>query len=154
MSLKLVTYRVSKVINAPIKYVYKWATDYSEGDNSIWGGKYPRVILFKSRAKCVYASYKDGSDGKKKLAVRLVTLNPSEYSWHLDYYAEEDIETGEYHLTRLDDMKTRLNMVLRNKWKNGKGPSASDFATESKFIWEKYGDALEEDYASGKKANS
>jgi hypothetical protein len=44
MNLKLVTYRVSKVINAPINCVYEWAMDYSEGDNSIWGAKYPRVI--------------------------------------------------------------------------------------------------------------
>jgi hypothetical protein len=57
-------------------------------------------------------------------------------------------------ISRLDDRKTRLDMVLRNKWKNGNGPSASGFAAESKLVCEKYGAALEEDYASGKKAKS
>jgi hypothetical protein len=148
----LVTYAISRIINAPIKYVYDWATDYAEADNSIWGGRYPRIILFKSSTKCVYASYKKGSDGKKKLAVRLGTMNPSKYSWHLDYYAEEDVETGEYKLIRVDNNRTRLDVVLKNKRKKGKGPSASDFGKEAAFVWKRYSAALEADFSSGRKA--
>ncbi|MDH2900253.1 MAG: hypothetical protein PXY39_04720 [archaeon] len=149
----MVVYRASKTFNAPIKYVYEWATDYTEGDNQIWGGKHRRVILLKSKSKVVYASYKDGTDGKPKLAVRVVTLDPSKYSWHLDYYAEEDTETGDYKLTSLGKNKTRLNMIFRNKWKNGKGPSAEDFEKETNLVWEKYAEALENDYNSDKKEN-
>jgi hypothetical protein len=149
----MVVYRASKIFNAPIKYVYEWTTDYTEGDNQIWGGKHRRVILLKSRTKTVYASYKDGTDGKPKLAVRVVTLNPSNYSWHLDYYAEEDTETGEYKLTPLAKEKTRLDMVFHNKWKIGKGPSTENFEKETNLVWEKFADALEKDYNAGKKAS-
>ena len=146
----MVTFRVSKTINAPIKYVYDWATDFTEGDNFLWGGKYPRVILHKTRKKAIYAYYSKGADGKPKLAVRFVSLHPSTYSWHLDYYGEEVFETGEYKLTRLRKTKTRLNIVLRNRWKHGKGPSSKELEKETNFVWMKYTEALEEDYRSGK----
>lgn len=144
----MVTYRVSKVINAPIRYVYDWATDYTEADNSIWGGKYPKIILLKSKTKAVYAYYNAGTDGKPKLAVRLVTMHPFTFSWHLDYYGEEDIETGEYKLVRLGKSKTRLDIVIKNKWKRARGPSATDFEKHANFVWEKYAAALEKDYKS------
>jgi hypothetical protein len=145
-------YRGSKTFNAPIKYVYEWATDYTEGDNEIWGGKHRRVILLKTKRKAVYASYKDGADGKPKLAVRVVTLDPKKYSWHLDYYGEEDTETGDYKLKSLGKDKTRLDMVFHNQWKTGTGPSQDSFEKETKFVWEKYAEVLEKDYSSGKKA--
>jgi hypothetical protein len=37
----------------------------------------------------------------------------------LDYFAEEDLETGEYKLTRLGSELTRLDITLRNSWKSG-----------------------------------
>ena len=33
------TYHVSKVFNAPLKFVYDWLTDYREDDNQITGSK-------------------------------------------------------------------------------------------------------------------
>jgi len=150
----LAAYSVTKVIDAPLKYVYDWATDYRETDNSIWGGKYPRIILFKSRSKVIYAYNGKGADGKPKLAVRIVTLHPSTRSWHLDYYGEESLETGEYKLTRLGKTKTRFKVVLKNRWKKGKGPSSKHFQKEGDFVWTKYVEALEKDYNSGKSAKS
>ena len=145
---------MTKVIDAPLKYVYDWATDYTEGDNAIWGGKYPRIILLKTKTKVIYAYYSEDVNGKRKLAVRLVTLHPATYSWHLDYYGEDAIETGEYKLTRLGKGKTRFHMVIKNKWKKGKGPSASYLQRNSNFVWTKYVEALEKDYNSGKRARS
>jgi len=149
----MVTFRVSKTINAPIKYVYDWATDFTEGDNFLWGGKYPRIILHKTRKKAIYAYYGKGSDGKPKLAVRFVSLHPSNYSWHLDYYGEESLETGEYKLTKLGKTKTRLNMAFKNKWKHGKGPSSKELEKNTNLVWMKYTQALEEDYRSGRSAS-
>ena len=138
----------------PQKYVYDWATDFTEGDNFIWGGKYSRIILHKTIRKAIYAYYSKGADGKPKLAVRFVTLHPSTHSWHLDYYGEEALETGEYKLTRLGKMKTRLNIVLKHNWKHGKGPSSRELQENTNFVWAKYTEALEQDYKSGKSASS
>lgn len=150
----MVKYKVSKIINAPIKYVFDWATDYSPDDNLISKTKWPRLILFKGRTKVIYASYKQGSDRKPKLAVRIVTLFPSKFFWHLDYYAEEDLEQGEYRLVRLGPTKTRLDMKFENTWKKGKGPSSKEFEKGTVQVWEKYSRALESDFRSGKKARA
>ena len=151
----MVSYGASRVINAPIKYVYDWATDFREDDNSFWDGGLPRIILLKSKAKCVYAQYNEGSDGKPKLAVGIVTMRPSKYSWHLDYYAEEDMETGEYRLSKLGKDRTKLTMSFKNFRKiNGEGPSKKEFQDGTTELWEIYAAALESDYASGKRAKS
>jgi hypothetical protein len=150
--LLLVTYKVSRTINAPLKYVYDWATDYTEEDNALWGGKHPRIILLKTRRKVVYASYNDGANGKPILAVRMVSLSPSNHSWHLDYYSEEDIESGEYKLKSLGKSKTQLSIVLKNTWKYGKSPTRQEFEDHAKVVWDGYVPALEKDYSSGKPA--
>jgi hypothetical protein len=128
----VVVYRHSVIFNAPIKFVYEWCTDYREDDPQITGASHRRIILDKTNRRAIYASSKTGSDGKTKLAVRIVTLFPSKYAWDLDYVAEEDLERGEYRLKKLGKEKTRLEMVFRNKWKNGKGPSRAEFEAATK----------------------
>lgn len=141
-------YSYSTTFNAPIKYVFDWCTDYSSDDYKLSGGKYPRIVLEKTRRRAVFASYKQGRDGNPKLAVRIVSLYPSKYSWHLDYFGEEDLETGEYKLTQVGKNKTRLDMSFNHKWKLGQGPSREEFRKHLKDVWGKYGAALEREYAS------
>ncbi|HKW04747.1 MAG TPA: hypothetical protein VJN71_05555 [Nitrososphaerales archaeon] len=150
----MVTYRASKLIIAPIKYVYDWATNFKEDDDLIFGGKARKIILLKTNTKSMYASYEVGSDGKPKISVSEVALRPKDYTWHLDYYSEIDIETGEYKLSKVGKDKTRIDMVFKNKRKHsGKGPSSKQFEKEARFLWDKYAAALEKDFNSGKKAN-
>ncbi|HVB11743.1 MAG TPA: hypothetical protein VNE86_01320 [Nitrososphaerales archaeon] len=142
----MVIYKHTRVFNVPVKFAYEWCTDYSAEDSKMTGSKFPRIILEKTRKRAVYASFKQGKDGKPKLAVRVVTLHPSTYSWHLDYFGEEDLEVGEYKLIPLGANKTRLNMTFNNKWKRGKGPSKERFETHAKKAWDNYTPALERDY--------
>jgi hypothetical protein len=128
----MVLYTHAVTFKAPIKFVYGWCTDYQESDPQIIGANYRRIILEKSKKKVVYASCKVGYDGSPKLAVRIVSLFPSKFSWHLDYIAEEDLETGEYRLTKLGKELTRLGMRFKNTWKNGSSPSTEYFRSETK----------------------
>ena len=143
----MVVYRHSFTFNAPIKFVYEWCTDYREDDPQLVGANYRRIILEKTKKRVVFASEKTGSDGKPKIAVRLVTLSPCAYSWHLDYFAEDDLEQEDYRLKKLGTDKTRLDMVFKNKWKTGISPSREYFVAETKASWDGYGPALEKDYA-------
>ena len=86
------------------------------GRSSVYGATYRRIIWDKTEKRLIYDSNKQGSDGSQKLAVRIVTLSPSTYSWHLDYFAEEDLEQREYKLKKLGKEKTRLDMIFKNKW--------------------------------------
>jgi hypothetical protein len=143
----VVVYRHSVTFNAPIKFVYDWCTDYREDDPQLYGASHRRIILEKTKKRVIYASNKKGSDGSDKLAVRIVTLSPSTYSWHLDYAAEEDLERGDYTLKKLGKDKTRLDMVFKNTWKNGLGPSREEFEAETKSTWDAFAPALERDFA-------
>jgi hypothetical protein len=74
----LIVYKHSVTFKAPIKFVYDWCVDFQETDPELLGDNYRRIILEKSNKKVVYASYKPGQDGTQKLAVRFVTLSPSQ----------------------------------------------------------------------------
>ena len=144
-------YRVSKFINAPLRYVYNWCTDFSEDDPQLTGSKSQRKILEKTKKRAIYVQIYDGADGQQKVAVDIVTLKPST-SWHLDYFGEEDDETGEYRLKSLGKNKTRLDMLFKEKWKDiAKIPSIEEQVKNTNEVWDKYVAALEKDYNSGKR---
>ena len=149
----MVIYKHSRILNVPIKFAYDWCTDFSPEDAEIVGAKFPRIVLEKNSKRAVYASYKQGNDGRPKLAVRLVSLNPKNYSWHLDYFAEEDLEEGDYKLTKRGKEKTKLSLTLNNKWKNWRGPTRKEFDISTKKTWDKYAPALENDYRDSKETN-
>jgi len=140
--------RVSKTINAPLRYVYDWCTDYSEDDPRITGSKSQRRIVEKTGKRAIYIQIYEGADGKEKVAVNIVTLRPPA-SWHLDYFGEEDDETGEYRLKSLGKSKTKLDMVFKEKWKSiAKVPSIKEQLMATNEVWDKYVIALERDYNS------
>jgi hypothetical protein len=140
-------FRVSKTINAPISYVYNWCTDFREDDPKITGSNSERKILHKSKKKVIYAQLYEGSDGKQKVAINIVSLNPR--SWHLDYFGQEDDETGEYKLTSLGKNKTKLDMIFKEKWKDiAKIPSVKEQIDSTEKVWNKYVAELEKEYNS------
>ena len=141
-------YRHSVTFNAPIKFVYDWCTDYREDDPQITGATYRRIILEKSKRRVIFASEKKGFDGLPKIAVRILTLSPKDFSWHLDYFSEEDLEHGDYKLKKIGKDITRLDMIFRNKWKKGGGPTKEQLHAETEGSWNGYGPALDRDYAN------
>ena len=144
-------HRVSRVFNAPLRYVYEWCTDYRETDPKITGSTRQRIILEKTKKRAIYVQLYDGADGKRKVCLDIVTLKPPN-SWHLDFFGEEDDETGEYRLTSLGKEKTRLDMTFREKWKKiARIPTIEEQVRSSNKVWEKYAVALEQDYRSRKK---
>lgn len=146
------TYRISKTINAPLNYVFRWCTDFSEDDPKITGSKSQRKILQRSSKRVIYAQVYKGSDGNQKVAVNIVTLDPTRKAWHLDYFGEADDETGEYALTSLGRNRTRLDMVFKERWKKiARVPTIKEQIQQTSEIWDKYVAALEAEYSGMKK---
>jgi hypothetical protein len=146
--------KVSKTIKAPLTYVYSWCTDYSQDDPKLTGSKSQRIILEKTKKRAVYVQIYNGMDGKQKVAVDMVSLRPPD-SWHLDYFGEEDDETGEYRLKSLGKEKTRLDMVFKEKWKAvARVPSIEEQTRSTSEAWDRYVVALEKDYNSERKPAS
>jgi len=139
------TYHISKVINAPLKFVYNWCVDFREDDPEIWGSKMRRIILQKTKRRVIYMStHRKG--GKTIAAVRIVTLQPPN-AWHLDLVGQENDEIGDYHLTRLGPRKTRLDITFKAKYRIANAPTKEKDTKQTNEIWDKYIVALERDYA-------
>ena len=149
--MKLVSYTkihrlcVSRVINAPIRFVYAWCTDYRESDPKITGSKSKRKILIKTKSRTVYlVTYRN--HGQAMTGVNVVTFYPPK-AWHLDFVGDEDDETGDYVLTPHGRNKTRLDMAFTEWYKIRNSPSRMQDVENVNEIWDKYVTALERDYA-------
>lgn len=138
------SYHVSKIIHAPLRFVYGWCTDYRESDPQITGSKSKRRILMRTKRRVIYVmSYP--SRGKIRTGVDVVTLHPPS-AWHLDFMGDEDDETGDYVLTSLGARKTRLDMTFKEQYRIGNAPSKAQDVKHTREMWDKYAAALEKDY--------
>ena len=139
------TVHASKVIKAPLKFVYNWCTDFREDDNKITGSKARRIIVQKTKQRVIYVStYK--SQGKTFSGVNIVTLRPPN-AWHLDFAGQEDDVIGEYKLRRIGPKKTRLTMTFKEKYKIANAPTKEEDTKGTNQFWDKYVAALEREYA-------
>lgn len=135
---------VSKIVHAPIRFVYDWCTGYRESDPQITGSKLKRKILMKTRHRVVWvSSYR--SRGKIRNAVDVVTLYPPK-AWHVDFIGDEDDTTGDYVLTSFGARKTRLDMTFKARYKIRNVPSKAQDVKELHGVWDRYVAALEKDY--------
>jgi hypothetical protein len=141
------TYRVTKTINAPLKFVYDWCTDYREDDNQITGSKTQFRILQKTNRRVVYLRTSE-LDGKTMIGVKMVTLRPPK-AWHLDQVGEDEDAIGIYKLTREGPEHTRLDMTFTERYKISNAPTKEEDRNHTSRMWDKYVAALEKDYAAG-----
>jgi hypothetical protein len=138
--------RVTKTINAPIKYVFDWCTDYSETDPQLTGSSRQRIIIDKDKKRAVYVSLSN-EDGQTHVSVYVVKLKPSR-SWHLDMYNPSRNEIAEYTLKALSRDKTQLKIVFENSWKKlDEAESDEEQGRRLNKIWDMYVSALETDYS-------
>jgi hypothetical protein len=140
------TYRVTKTIAAPLRYVYEWCTDYREDDNRITGSKTQFSILQKTNRRVIYLSTSKWQ-GKVMVGVKMVTLRPPN-AWYLDQVGQVEDAIGIYTLTRLGPEKTRLDMRFTEKYKVRDAPTKEQDRNAIARMWDKYAAALEKDYAS------
>jgi hypothetical protein len=137
-------FRVSKTINAPLRFVYRWCTDYRASDPKITGSKSKRRILLKTSHRAIYVSTYL-SDGEPRSVVNVVTLHPPR-SWHLDGIGDEIDEKVDYVLTKLRLGKTRLDVTVTVHYKIREVPTKTQDAEELSGVWDKYVAALEKEY--------
>src|SRR5208337_4078536 len=140
------TYRVTKTVNAPLKFVYEWCTDYREDDNQITGSKAQFRILQKTNRRVIYLRTHE-RDGKTMICVKMVTLRPPK-AWYLDQVGEDEDVIGIYKITRMGPEKIRLDMTFTEKYKISDAPTKEEDRKNTDQMWDKYVAALEEDYAS------
>ncbi len=141
--------KVTKTINAPLRYVYNWCTDFREDDPALTNSTGTRKILEKTKKRVVYAQLDPQTDGSQKIGVDYVTLKPPS-SWHLEFFGEDDNEIGDYKLTSLGKNKTKLTMTFKESWKLVKPPTLDEQIASTSRSWDQFVAALEKEYNSGK----
>jgi hypothetical protein len=140
------TYRVTKTIKAPLKFVYDWCTDYRDDDNLITGSKAKFKILQKTKRRVIYLRTYERK-GRTMIGVKMVTLRPPK-AWHLDQVGEDEDVIGIYKLTWVGSERTRLDMTFREKYKISEVPTKEEDKKATDQMWDKYVAALERDYTS------
>lgn len=142
------TIHLSKIIRAPLGFVYRWCTDFREDDSKISGSKARRIVLQKTKRRSVYISaFREA--GRSRYGVNVVTLRPPN-TWHLDYVEEEADVIGDYRLTSLGPRRTRLDMTFKEKYKIRGAPTRKEEMKDTNEVWDRYVAALERDYAQKK----
>ncbi|MGA3296962.1 MAG: hypothetical protein ABSD41_05880 [Candidatus Bathyarchaeia archaeon] len=134
--------RFSKILNAPLWFVYSWCTDFREDDHKITGSKSRRLIIEKTKRRAVYVTKQKGS--KRLTSVGIVTLHPPD-RWHFCSIGGQIIETGKYHLKKIGPRETKLEAVFTLK-RNATMASKMEFIKHLNEFWKKYDVALEKDY--------
>lgn len=145
--MPLYGYKVSKIMNAPITYVYNWCTDFRADDPEIIGAQYTRHIVDKSKKRVVWVQHYTRDD-KEMEGVRYVVLSPRKKSWHMEGANEESNRTGDYSLRSLGKEKTKLDISIKIQYKTIEPESIPKLKENLSADWEKYKAALEKDYAA------
>lgn len=132
--------RFTKTIEAPLRRVYDWCTDFRLEGSDGGGSTTNRRILESTRTRSVFVDLFEGARGKPGVAVNVVSLSPPN-AWHLDLYGDPRNETVDYNLTSLGKARTRLDMRFRV------GLSEIERVWFSK-LWDRWASELEEEYMS------
>ena len=85
------------------------------------------------------------------MAVELVRLSPPN-AWHKDTIGEEELDAIDYKLTALSPNKTRVSLVMVERWMVPKFPEKAAWLRSANKYWDELVLAIEERYRSGRPA--
>jgi len=144
--------RLSKEIAAPLRFVYDWCTDYRSDDWRL-SPRRPRpqfrVLKLSSRRLLrIRTTRTAGPD--PEVAVDVIRLSPPN-AWHTDQIDEEDRESVDYRLTALGPAKTRLDLLVTERWLVPDHPDPAGTLERLKGAWSRYVPQIEARYRSGRR---
>ena len=102
-------------------------------------------MLGKSKDRVIYAYTTTTREGLLTGALSIVSLHPPN-RWRLDHYSELEEEIGDYKLTRLGRIKTRLDITWKEKWKTKRFLSRTKYLKYANYEWDCFIAELEKDY--------
>ena len=145
------TVRLSKIVDAPIRYVYDWCTDFRSDDGKLARYKTRHRVIRVSPQRLVRVRVASNGAKNPAMAVELVRLSPPN-AWHKDTIDEEDLDAIDYKLTALSPNKTRVSLVIVERWIVPKFPKKADWLRSASKYWDDLVLAIEERYRSGQPA--
>jgi len=147
------TLRVSKIIDAPLRYVYGWCTDYRSDDWILSQRRpHPRFRVVKLSPRRLLRIRLTPTPSKDPdVAVDLIRLSPPD-AWHTDQIDEEDRESVDYQLTALGKTRTRIDLLVTERWVVPGHLSRPETLRRVQGAWDRYAAQVETRFRSGKPA--
>lgn len=144
--------RISKTIDAPLRYVYDWCTDFRSDDASLEGpGRKHRVVRVSPQRLVRVKVGRKRARSDRRISVEVVRLSPPN-AWHKDTIGEEDLDSMDYKLTALGPRKTRLVLEIVERWMVPNFPKKADWLRFSNEYWDELVSAIEERNRRGRPA--
>jgi hypothetical protein len=147
------TVRISRVIQAPSRYVYEWCTDYRSDDGRFSKAR-PRpsfrVIRISPRRVVRIRVYR-GSSRDPAVTVERIRLTPPR-SWHLDQFDEADQQSVDYRVSAVGRARTRFQLLSTERWLTPDFPTREALRAQIVGTWARFAAAIEEDYRAGRPA--
>lgn len=147
------TVRVSRTIDAPLRYVYDWCTDYRSDDwrLSPRGARRRFRVLRLSPHRLLRIRLTPNGSEDPDVAVDVLRLEPPR-AWHTDQVDEDDRETVDYRLTRLGPHRTRLDLLVTERYVVPHPPTSAETRGRLLAVWARYGAEIEARYRNGRPA--
>jgi hypothetical protein len=145
--------RLAREIAAPLSYVYAWCTDYRSDDWRL-STRRPRPrfrVIRLSPRRLLRIRSTPGAAPDPAVAVDLIRLNPPD-AWHTDQIDEDDRETVDYRLTSLGPERTRLDLLVTERWLIRDHPSRAETRRRVEGAWERYAPQIEDRFRRGRPA--
>jgi len=145
--------RVTKVIAAPLPYVYTWCTDYRSDDGKL-SKRRPRIryrVLRLSPRRLVRVRVAPRGREEPYVAVDVLRFDPPR-AWHTDQIDEDDRMTIDYQLSRLGPRRTRLVLRITERYVTPKFPTPAETRRRVNATWDRLAAAVETRYRSGRPA--
>ncbi|MGB6501370.1 MAG: hypothetical protein WBG19_08240 [Thermoplasmata archaeon] len=136
-----------KLVHAPLRFVFRWCTDYRDDDDRITDSiyHYRAKIVLRESARVVRIITVPGRDRNRNTDVEVISLRPPA-GWRLDKFSVTDDETGWYRLTRKGRALTSIDMRFRRRWKAGKPPDQKRYRALFDRVWDRYVEVMEAEY--------
>ena len=145
------TARLSRIVDAPLRYVYDRCTDFRSDQSRVDGSLRTTQVVTVTPQQLVRIKVYNSESENPTVVAELVRLNPPN-AWHLDWINEEEYDGVDYRLTELGPNKTQVNLVVVKRWLVPKFPKKAESLRVAKAFWDGLAPAIEERYRSGQPA--
>ncbi len=147
------TVRVATVIAAPMRYVYDWCTDYRSDDWRL-SPRRPRRefrVIRLSPHRCLRIRLTPTGREDPDVAVDVLRFDPPR-AWHTDQIDEDDRETVDYRLTAVGPRRTRLDLLVTERYVTPRHPTKNETRERLVAVWQRYAGEIESRFREGRPA--
>jgi hypothetical protein len=139
-------YQVHAVFRAPMRFAFRWCTDFSSEDPQLERDDYERKIIARSPRRVVFEDLEETKDGWN-WARKTVRLQPPN-RWAMESVGNRTDVRAEYRLSELPGGRTQFELRW---WRRAKRPplmrmTKSERERSTTIAWRRFAAALARDY--------